>query len=123
MVRGVTAKLYVDPQARPKFYRPQSVPYAMREKELDRLHQQGIIEPVQFSDWAAPIVPILKQGGSVRICGDYNLTVSAVTKLDTYPLPHIDDCLHHCQVENTFPNLIWLKPTYNYPWTRLQENM
>ena len=53
MVRGVTAKLHVDPQARPKFYRPRSVPYAMRAKvevELDRLHQQGIIEPVQFSD-------------------------------------------------------------------------
>ena len=35
------------------------------EQELDRLHQQGIIEPVQFSDWAAPIVPVLKQNGSI----------------------------------------------------------
>ena len=26
MVRGVSAKLHVDPQARPKFYRPRSVP-------------------------------------------------------------------------------------------------
>ena len=53
MVRGVTAKFHIDPQARPKFYQPWSVPYAMRakvEQELDRLHQQGIIEPVQFSD-------------------------------------------------------------------------
>ena len=32
MVRGVTAKPHVDSQAKPKFYRPQSVPYAMREK-------------------------------------------------------------------------------------------
>ena len=32
MVRDVTAKLHVDPQARPRFYRPQSVPYAMKEK-------------------------------------------------------------------------------------------
>ena len=94
MVRETTAKLHVDPQARPKFYRPRSVPYAMREKvdvELDRLHQQGIIEPVQFSDWAAPIVPVLKQDGNVRICGDYKLTVTAVTKLDIYPLPRIED--------------------------------
>ena len=61
--------IYLGPrQARPKFYRPQSVPYTMRakvEQELDRLHQQGIIEPVQFSDWAAPIVPVLKQNDSV----------------------------------------------------------
>ena len=94
MVRGVTAKLHVDPQARPKFYRPRSVPHAMKvkvEAELERLHQQGIIEPVQFSDWAAPIVPVLKPDGSIRICGDYKLTVNAVAKLDTYPLPRIDD--------------------------------
>ena len=94
MVRGVTAKLHVDPQARPKFYRPRSLPYAMREKveeELECLHKQGIIELVQFSDWAAPIVPVLKPDGSVRICGDYKLTVNSVAKLDTYPLPRIDD--------------------------------
>ena len=94
MVRETTAKLHVDPQARPKFYRPRSVLYVMREKvdvELDCLHQQGIIEPVQFSDWAAPIVPFLKQDGNIRICGDYKLTVNAVAKLDTYPLPRIED--------------------------------
>ena len=94
MVRGVTAKLHIDPQARPKFYRPRSVPYAMKDKveqELDHLHQQGIIEPVQFSEWVAPIVPVLKQNGDIRICGDYKLTVNAVAKLDTYPLPRIED--------------------------------
>lgn len=94
MVRGVSAKLHVDPQAQPRFYRPRSVPYAMKEKvelELDRLHQQGIIEPVQFSEWAAPIVPVLKQNGGVRICGDYKLTLNGVAKLDTYPLPRIED--------------------------------
>ena len=39
------------------------MPYILRErveKELDRLLSEGIIEPVQFSDWAAPIVPIVK---------------------------------------------------------------
>ena len=93
-MRGMTAKIHVDAQARPSFYRPRSVPYAMRgkvEKELEHLEQQGIIEPVQFSDWAAPIVPVLKKDGSVRICGDYKLTVNRAAKLDTYPLPRIDD--------------------------------
>ena len=94
MVREVTAKLHVDPQDRPKFYRPRSVPYTMKDKveqELDHLDKHGIIEPVQFSEWAAPIVPVLKQNGDIRICGDYKLTVNAVAKLDTYPLPRIED--------------------------------
>ena len=86
-IRGVTAKLHVDPQARLRFYRPRPVPYAMRQKvelELERLERAGVIEPVQFSDWAAPIVPVVKTDGSIQICGDYKLTVNQVAKLDTW---------------------------------------
>ena len=55
------------------------MPYALKgkiEKELDCLEQQGVIEPVTFSEWAAPIVPVLKKNGTVRICGDYKMTVN-----------------------------------------------
>ena len=35
---------------------------------------EGIIESVQFADWAVPIVPVVKQDKvSVRICGDFKL--------------------------------------------------
>lgn len=61
------------------------------EKELDRLQAEGVIEPTQFSDWAAPIVPVLKQDGSVCICGDYMITVNEAAKLDKYPIPQIKD--------------------------------
>ena len=47
--------------------------------------------PVTFSDWATPIVPIVKPDGSVRICGDYTVTINGVAKLETYPLPKIED--------------------------------
>ena len=56
------------------------------EKELERLQLQGIIEPVKFSDWATPIVPVLKKDGSIRICGDYKLAVNQAAKNDTYIL-------------------------------------
>ncbi|PIK43447.1 hypothetical protein BSL78_19692 [Apostichopus japonicus] len=80
LLKGTTAKIYVDSQVNPKFYKPRSVPYAMRNKveaELDRLQSEGIITPIQFADWAAPMVPILKADkSSIRICGDYKVTVN-----------------------------------------------
>ena len=46
---------------------------------------------MQFSDWAAPIIPVVKQDGNIQICGDYKLTINAVSKTDPYPLPRIED--------------------------------
>ena len=93
-LKKTEAHLYVDPTAQPEFYKARSVPYALRgkvEAELDRLQRQGVIEPVQFADWAAPIVPVVKSDGTIRICGDYKLTVNRVAKTDAYPLPRIED--------------------------------
>ncbi len=58
---------------------------------MNRLQDLKIIEPVQFSDWAAPIVPVLKNDGTVRICGDYKITINKNAKLDKYPIPQIED--------------------------------
>lgn len=44
-----------------------------------------MIKPVRFSEWATPIVPVVKEDGSVRICGDYKISVNAVSKVDQYP--------------------------------------
>ena len=62
---GMTAKLYVCDNAKPSFYRARTVPQALRtklEQKLDCLERQKVIESVQMSEWAAPIVrgtPIL----------------------------------------------------------------
>lgn len=76
------------------FFKPRSVPYAMKykvEKELERLQQLGVIESIQFSNWAAPIVPVLKEDGTVRICGDYKLTINQAAKVETYTIPRVED--------------------------------
>ena len=80
----------------PKFCKAQPVPYAMKgkiEEELKRLLEEGTIVSVQFSEWAAPIVPIMKHNNSIRICGDYKTTVNQVSKLDNYPIPKVEDLL------------------------------
>ena len=73
-VQGVTAAINVNQSATPRYFKARPLPYTLKSKveELERLEQQGVIEPVQFADWAAPIVP----DGSIRICGDYKVTVN-----------------------------------------------
>ena len=93
-LQGTRAKIYVDPQATLKFFKPRSVPYTLPErveKELDRLVNEGIIEPVQFSNSAAPIVPIVRDVGRIRICGDYWVTINHLSELYSYPIPNADD--------------------------------
>ena len=46
---------------------------------------------VEHSEWTAPIVPVLKVNGDVRICGDYTLTVTVVAQFDKYQIPNPDD--------------------------------
>ena len=77
----------------------------MIECELDRLQSEGIISPVEYSDWAAPIIPILKADGTVRICGDYKTTINRNSKLDGYHLPKAEDLFTTLMGGQTFTKL------------------
>ena len=93
-LKGYKAKIALDPQATPRFCKARSVPYALNanvEEELDRLTAEGIIEPRDFADWAAPIVPVIKGDQTIRICGDFKQTINQASKLDRYPIPRIED--------------------------------
>ena len=74
-LKGYQAKIYIDHDATPRFFKTRSVPYSMQslvDKELHKLASDGVIEFVCFSEWAAPVVPVLKSDkASVRICGDF----------------------------------------------------
>ena len=88
------AHLRVKDDAKPVFHRPRAVPYAIKEiieKELERLENEGIIEKVEHSEWAAPIVPVPKGDGQIRICGDYKVTINANLEVDQHPLPKPED--------------------------------
>ena len=107
-LKGVAAKIHVDPSAKPEFRKANKVPFALRKKveqELERLLLMGVIEPVEFSDWAAPIVPVLKGDGRVRICGDYKVTVNRASKLDKYPIPRIEELFASLAGGKTFSKL------------------
>lgn len=61
------------------------------EAEINRLVNENIITPVKYSEWAAPVVPILKPDGSIRLCGDYKLTINQASPLEQYPIPRVED--------------------------------
>lgn len=60
----------------PKFFKAHTLPITLKcpvENEPNRLIALGILKKVDYSQWATPIVAVLKPDGSVRICGDYRL--------------------------------------------------
>jgi hypothetical protein len=76
------------------FIPARSVPYAMVEKvetELDRLESMGIITPVSYSEWAAPVVVVRKANGNIRLCADYSTGLNKQLQDHLYPVPVIDD--------------------------------
>ena len=92
---GGEVNIEVDPDVQPRFYKPRTVPLAFREEvdsQLEKGIKDGIWEPVKHSKWAAPLVVVPKDGGkSVRICGDYRLTINKAAKVEQYPLPRIEE--------------------------------
>ena len=74
----------------PPYRVPQAL-QAMVRQEIKDMLDLGIIEP-SVSEWAAPIVPILKKDGSLRLCVDYR-RLNAISQNNAYPMPRIDDLI------------------------------
>ena len=90
MYRGEPVSIKLSPNAIPKFLKARPVPYALKErveKEIDNMVADGVLKPIPYSEWATPVVPIIKKNGNIRLCGDYRSTVNEATESDTYPMP------------------------------------
>ncbi|XP_064468546.1 uncharacterized protein K02A2.6-like [Ornithodoros turicata] len=95
-IKGEKVQLRLKQEEKPKFLKARPVPFALRpkvEKELKAMEEMGIISPVMTSDFATPVVPVVKSNGQVRLCGDYKVTINPLLESVQYPLPRIDDLL------------------------------
>lgn len=90
----VRPKLVLKKDAVPVYVPKRKVPFAVEDavnKELDRLVEIGVLTPVSYSRWAAPIVPVKKKTGQVRVCADYSTGLNDALELNRHPLPTAEE--------------------------------
>ncbi|XP_045483761.1 uncharacterized protein K02A2.6-like [Harmonia axyridis] len=93
-ILNIQARLKLKNNATPVFIRARKIPFALQskvEEELLNLEKEGILVKVMRSEWATPIVPVVKANGKIRICGDFKITLNPNLIIDEYPLPSIEN--------------------------------
>ena len=107
-IKGITAKLEMKSDAQPKFCKARPVPYALQEAievEYSQLEAEGIVEKVEFSEWATPMVHVPKSDGTTRSCRDYAVTINPQLNVPQYPIPLPEDVFVKLQGGQRFTKL------------------
>lgn len=107
--------LEIEKNVIPKFFKPRQVAYAYKysvEQELIRLEKQGVITPVETSEWGTPLVPIPKPNGGIRLCADYKVSINKYLVDNKHPLPRVEEVFQALQGGVKFSKLD-LESAYN----------
>ena len=88
--------------SKPVFCKPRVVSLAIQD-ELGKAYKAGITrgvwQPTQFNDYGTPVVPIRKATlpgqtkSTLRVCGDYSVTVNPQLEEHRYPMPRPEDLM------------------------------
>ena len=98
------AHLQLKDSVQPKYLNSRPIAFSRLDtinEELDKLINQGVIKKVDFSEWATPIVVVMKSNDKVRICGDYRLTVNPQLMVQHHPIPRVEELfarMNGCQI-------------------------
>ena len=68
-VKDVKIKLEVEEDHTRKFYKARPLPFAIKDKivnEIERMVKNKVLEKVEYSDYATPIVPVKKPSGDLE---------------------------------------------------------
>ncbi|CAF1213230.1 unnamed protein product [Didymodactylos carnosus] len=74
-----------------KFFKPRPIAFAYLDGVKEEI--QRIVQRIDTSTWAAPIVPVGKPTGKIRICEDFKVTISSQIWVDQHPISSIDELL------------------------------
>ena len=83
------------------------------EEQCKQLQLMDIIEKSQ-SRFCAPIVPVRKTDGSLRMCVDYR-KINAVTKEQNFPIPNLTDSIYSIKDIKFFTKIDLIKGYYQIP--------
>ncbi|GAB1604850.1 uncharacterized protein K02A2.6-like [Argonauta hians] len=125
-IQNYQADLTVRDNVRPKFCKARPVPYALKakvEKEINELEKNGIISKVNHSEWATPVVPILKKSGDVRLCGDFKVTINPVLIPEQYTLPRVEDIFANLEVGQKFSKIDLRQAYHQLPLTEDSKHL
>lgn len=78
----------------PIFKKALDVPYRLKDKVseyLDKLEAEQVITPIDSSEWASPIVILIKKNGAIRLVIDCKVSINKAIVPNTYPLPTSQD--------------------------------
>ena len=88
----VQHRLPILPHARPvnqKLSRLHSRWSLQVKEEIPKQLSVGFLSVVEYPDWLANVLPIIKKDGRVRVCVDF-CDLNKASLKDDFPLPHID---------------------------------
>lgn len=92
-IKGFEADLVLKDHS-PIFRRAYDVPLRLKDKvleHLDSLEKDGVITPVDASEWASPVIVVVKKSGDIRMVIDCKVSINKVIIPNTYPLPLAQD--------------------------------
>ncbi|XP_065078720.1 uncharacterized protein K02A2.6-like [Ochlerotatus camptorhynchus] len=78
----------------PVFKKAYTVPYKLKEKlvqHLLMLEQQKVITPIKASEWASPVIVVVKKDQDIRMVIDCKVSINKAIIPNTYPLPLAQD--------------------------------
>ncbi len=98
--------IHLETEDDPIFLKRRILPYGLREsvhKALMKLQNEGIIHAGNSSLCAAPIVtPLKKDGVTLRICGDYRMTLNKVLQNNISTTEETEDLLNRLESSKVF---------------------
>ena len=101
-------KIHIDPNVKPIAQNPRRIPFSLRKKVENKLHElleKDIIEKVEGpTPWVSPVCVVPKPTGEIRLCVDMRRANEAVQR-ERHPIPTIDEVLHEMNQSTVFSKI------------------